>query len=388
MRICLVSHSFYPATFYGGPISSTLDLSRKLGEHGIEVYVSTTNANGKVRLDVNTKTFVELSENLKVRYYHEQIIYYLSLSLILNLYRDIQKSDIVYIQYIFHYTVPFALLYSWYLKKIVVICPRASLSPWGLRWKGKLSYLMKKIWVNILIRPFAYRVKWQGCSHIETSDIKAFFPAAECHVVSDGVYVDSFSNSKIFSVTELVNKYANKEFTDVSDVVFSMGRLHEIKGFDILIDSFTLVLKNKPNAKLLIAGSDDRYKYILEKQIKDLNLKDSVFLIGIVNNSQKKELLSNASIFTLCSHVESFGIVVVEALACGTGVVVSDKTIWENLEDNKCGIFVNNEKHEFSKAIIKALNQSFSSETCVDYVRNRFDWDIVSKNFVNNMISS
>ena len=45
MRICLVSHSFFPATFYGGPISATWDLSKKLGEKEVEVYVSTTNAN-------------------------------------------------------------------------------------------------------------------------------------------------------------------------------------------------------------------------------------------------------------------------------------------------------------------------------------------------------
>ena len=46
MRICLVSSSFYPATFYGGPISATWDLSKKLAENDVEMYVSTTNANG------------------------------------------------------------------------------------------------------------------------------------------------------------------------------------------------------------------------------------------------------------------------------------------------------------------------------------------------------
>ena len=46
MRICLVSSSFYPATVYGGPISATWELSKKLAENGYEIYVSTTNANG------------------------------------------------------------------------------------------------------------------------------------------------------------------------------------------------------------------------------------------------------------------------------------------------------------------------------------------------------
>ena len=70
MRICLVSSSFYPAIFYGGPIASTWDLSRKLGEKNIEVYVSTTNADGDKRLkDVDTKKHIKQAENVFVRYF-------------------------------------------------------------------------------------------------------------------------------------------------------------------------------------------------------------------------------------------------------------------------------------------------------------------------------
>ena len=71
MRVCLVSSSFYPSIFYGGPISSTWDLSKKIGEKNIEVYVSTTNADGDKRLkDVDTKKHIKQAENVFVRYYH------------------------------------------------------------------------------------------------------------------------------------------------------------------------------------------------------------------------------------------------------------------------------------------------------------------------------
>ena len=74
MRICLVSSSFYPATFYGGPISATWDLSKKLAENNIKIYVSTTNANGLEQLDVKVNQFIKKQENFQVKYYHEQII--------------------------------------------------------------------------------------------------------------------------------------------------------------------------------------------------------------------------------------------------------------------------------------------------------------------------
>ena len=69
MKICLISSSFYPATFYGGPISATWDLSKRISDRGVEVYVSTTNANGSGRLAVDINRFIEKERNLFVKYY-------------------------------------------------------------------------------------------------------------------------------------------------------------------------------------------------------------------------------------------------------------------------------------------------------------------------------
>ena len=54
-----MSSSFYPATFYGGPISATWDLSKELTKKGIEVYVSTTNANGRKKLYVECDKYLK-----------------------------------------------------------------------------------------------------------------------------------------------------------------------------------------------------------------------------------------------------------------------------------------------------------------------------------------
>ena len=310
MRICLVSHSFYPATCYGGPIFSTYELCKKLAKLGFKIYVSTTNANCSKSLEVKVNKFIKLEDNFFVKYYKEQITYYLSLSLIFNLYRDIKNSDIIYIQYIFHYTVPLALFFSWILQKQIIICPRASLSPWGLKWKGFLSKSFKKLWLIFFIKPFANFATWHGCSKIEITDIKNQFPKVKYFELSDGIDVESFKNFKKISYHQLINKYVNKKFDNISDIIFSMGRLHKIKGYDNLIKSFALLLKEKPNSKLMIAGSGDKYKYELISLIKKLSLENSVFLVGQLNDEQKKEVLSSCSLFALASHVESCGMVV------------------------------------------------------------------------------
>ena len=384
MRICLVSHSFYPATCYGGPIFSTYELCKKLAKLGFKVYVSTTNANCNKSLKVKVNKFIKLEDNFFVKYYKEQITYYLSISLILNLCKDIKKSDVIYIQYIFHYTVPLALFFSWIFNKRIIICPRASLSPWGLKWKGFLSKYFKKLWLIFFIKPFANFATWHGCSKIEITDIKNQFPKVKYFELSDGIDIESFKNSKKISYHQLIDKYVNKKFDNISDIIFSMGRLHKIKGYDNLIKSFALLLKEKPNSKLMIAGSGDKYKYELINLIKKLRLENSVFLVGQLNDEEKKEVLSSCSVFALASHVESFGMVVLESLASGTPVVVSDKTIWKNVNKHKCGIFVSNSVNLFSKGMLNALSIKFSPSDCIAFSK-RYDINLIVNLFINHI---
>ena len=385
MRICLVSSSFYPAVFYGGPISSTWDLSKKLGEQGIEVYISTTNANGNKRLsNVDTKKHTNVSKNVWVRYYHEQFINLFSLSYIFNIWKDVKKSDVVYIQYLFHYTVPFALFFSWFFDKDIILCPRGSLSKWGMEYKRKI---IKKIWLFLFIYPFKKHIKWQESSYIERDDILQYFPIGLVCIVTDGIEFSAFQTSRKISKEALLEKYTGKKFEQISDVVFSMGRLHKIKGFDVLIDAFNLYLKETPNAKLIIAGADDGMQKELEIKINNLNISDAVFLIGMVNKQQKIELFSNSSVFALASSFESFGIVIAEALSCGLPVVVSNKTPWKDIEVNNCGILAENQKDDFCSAFRQLKSMKFSKESCRKYIKSHYDWNVVVTHFVHHFLT-
>ena len=380
MRICLVSSSFYPATFYGGPISATWDLSKKLSEKGIEVYVSTTNANGSKKLDVECNKYLKKEENVFVKYYNEQITNKFSLSFLFGIWSDIKKSDIVYIQYLFHYTVLFSLLFSVFQKKKIVVCPRGSFSVFTLN--NKLPFI-KLLWLNFLIKPMINKIVWQASSYLEERDILNKFPNADVEIINDGIDYDSFQNSILVSRNELLNKFTGITCNDVSNIFFSMGRLHKIKGFDVLIDAFNLFLEKDKYAKLIIAGGDDGVGKKLENQIKKLNLSSSVFLIGAVNFEDKKLLLNNCDYFTLASEFESFGIVIAEALSCGKPVVVSNKTPWKDIQINNCGILADNEKNSFNDAFSKIINEKYDSSLIKNYVKKNYDWVVIVDKFIN-----
>ena len=380
MRVALISSSFFPAVCYGGPIYATLELSEKLSNNGFEVYVSTTNANGDFQLDVNTDVFLRKAENFYVKYYNEQIKNKFSFNFIFGVWSDIKLADVVYIQYIFHYTVFFAVFFSFLLSKRVIISPRGSLSKWGLNYKHKFK---KFLWLNYFIRPLVKDVTWQASSYLEKDDICRVFTNSKVEVITDGIDFDSFQNTEELSKLDLVNLFTYGNFSFVSEVFFSMGRIHEIKGFDILIDAFNLFVRDSPHAKLIIAGSNDGFEMALKKQIISNNLSDSVFLIGQVDHKQKCLLLRNATAFVLASRFESFGIVIAEALASGIPVIVSNKTPWIDIERNNCGIFTDNNKSSFYKALCFLKNNKFDSRVIKSYVNDNFDWNVILRKFIS-----
>jgi len=380
MRICLVSSSFYPATFYGGPISATWDLSKKLAENGHEIYVSTTNANGDKKLAVECNNFLEKENNVFVKYYNEQIINKFSVSFLFGIWSDIKKSDIVYVQYLFHYSVLFSLLFSVLQKKKIIVCPRGSFSFFTLNNKRPF---IKLLWLNFFIKPMVNKIFWQASSYLEERDILNKFPNADIEIINDGIDYDSFQNSITVSRNELLNKFTGITFDDVSKIFFSMGRLHKIKGFDVLIDAFSLFLEKDKYAKLIIAGGDDGVGKQLKDQIQKLNLGSSVFLTGAINFEDKKLLLNNCDYFTLASEFESFGIVIAEALSCGKPVVVSNKTPWKDIQINNCGILADNKKISFNDAFSKVINDKYDSSLIKNYVKTNYDWVVIVNKFIN-----
>lgn len=382
MRICLISSSFYPAILYGGPIFSTWNLANKLAEKGVEVFVSSTSANGNSRLKVRKNRFLKEKQNLYIKYYHEELINRFSLAFFFGIWSDIRKADIVYIQYLFHYTVFLSLLFSVIQKKKIIICPRGSFSTFTFS-NGFL--FLKFLWLRIVITPFNKLIDWHATSYLEKKDIRKRLPDSRVNIINDSVDFQAFQNSRKYDKKEFFKKYLNIDVKYVSNIFFSMGRLHKIKRFDVLIDAFSLYINKDKHAKLIIAGGDNGVKDLLEKQIFDLKIEKSVFLIGPVNFESKKIFLNNCDYFTLASDFESFGIVVIEALSCGKPIVLSNKTPWKDLEKNKCGILIHNDKKSFYRAFSEIVKNKYNSKEIKDYVRSNYDLSIIASQFLNNL---
>lgn len=102
----------------------------------------------------------------------------------------------------------------------------------------------------------------------------------------------------------------------------AVARLHQNKGFDILLKAFAKLYKEKPEAKLILGG-DGPERENLQKLAQTLNIKEAVTFTGALSRENVRLLMAESACFVLSSYVETFGVVIIEALSQGTPVVAT-----------------------------------------------------------------
>jgi glycosyltransferase involved in cell wall biosynthesis len=144
-------------------------------------------------------------------------------------------------------------------------------------------------------------------------------------------------------------------------LILFLSRIHEKKGCDILIQAFSKVSHLDPSLHLLIAGPENQYGLLnkLNKLAQSLGVGNKISWLGMLNGDDKWGAYYASDIFCLPSHQENFGIVVIESLATGTPVIISNKiNIWREINSCNAG-FINNDTLEGTVLSLKAwLNTS------------------------------
>jgi glycosyltransferase involved in cell wall biosynthesis len=119
-----------------------------------------------------------------------------------------------------------------------------------------------------------------------------------------------------------------------------LSRIHSKKGCDLLLEAFARVTETHPDLDLVMAGPDEgELQPQLEAQAGRLGISARVHWTGMLEGDLKWGAFHAADAFVLPSHQENFGVAVVEALACGLPVLISDKVnIWPDIVHDEAGI--------------------------------------------------
>jgi len=378
VKICVVTPSFYPATIYGGSIFSTYHTCAELAAQGVEVFVSTTNANGGKKLDVVPNRAIRFGERFFVKYYDDTIVGRFSWRFILAVWQDIKACDVVRIEDIFSTYIPPSLLYAKLFSKRMLISPRGVLSKWAL---GSKKAFLKQVWLTFLIKPFLRKSWWHATSMQERAEILEFYPKAKVVLIPNGIDFDQFGRVQRLSRNQYMKRFAKVDRSP-EIIVVSMGRLHKVKAFSVLVDAFARLLADAGDAALLVAGEDEGERRNLESQIARLSLTGKVFLVGEVSGQDKVDFLAGGDLFALPSHSENFGNAYLEAMAAGLPIVASKGTPWAEVEDAGCGKWVENTveaTYSAMKDILKGDAKAMG-KAAMDHAK-RYDWRNIAVQF-------
>lgn len=201
-------------------------------------------------------------------------------------------------------------------------------------------------------------LQFSGCSNYITNKIQPFAMAT---TVYNGVSTET---------------YQAKSITKPDAPLVFLGRIEPIKGTHLAVE-----IALKTNKKLIIAGTiSSEHQAYFEQKVKPF-LSDQICYAGAVNDQQKNELLQNAlALLMPVQWNEPFGIVMIEAMACGTPVIGFNRgAVSEVVDDGKTG-FIGESMDELVAAVQKIglLNRNTIRET----VEKRFSASVIAENYL------
>jgi glycosyltransferase involved in cell wall biosynthesis len=165
-------------------------------------------------------------------------------------------------------------------------------------------------------------------------------------------------------------------------VIFCLGDLIERKGFAYLVDAMAHIRSRRGDVICFIGGKGPEEKNLVG-QIHEHNLDDCVRLLGFIPDPMVPVWMNTADLFVLPSIHESFGIVQIEALACGIPVISTDTVgSREIITSDEIGLFCKPaDALSLDDAITRGLEKSWDYFKILEYSR-QFSWDTVVKSII------
>jgi glycosyltransferase involved in cell wall biosynthesis len=166
--------------------------------------------------------------------------------------------------------------------------------------------------------------------------------------------------------------------SEMSCDIVAACRLIKEKNIDLLIRAVGLVHESVPGVKCLIIG-DGPERPMLEKLTDELGLRQNVTFTGFLENSETVySYFKSSRVFVLASTREGFGIVVLEANACGLPVITVNhpqNSAADLVMEGKTGFICQFNIDDLAAKILKALDSKATmSEDCINY-SSQYDWN-------------
>jgi glycosyltransferase involved in cell wall biosynthesis len=366
---------------YGGPSKACWEMARAVAQLGHEVSIYTTNQDGTRELPVPLDRPV-YRDGVEIRYFPIQAprFWGTSLPLARGLRQKVPASDLVHIHslYLFHNLV--AGHYCRQYDIPYLMRPQGTLDPFIYRrhrWRKRLMELL-----------FEHRnIRRASALHFTTAEEAEL--AAPFTFQTPGLVVPLGFDSAEFAVLPEPGQFRVRH-PEIGDnrIVLFFGRVNFKKGLDLLVKAFAAVARKQEDVQLVIAGPDNEgWGDKVRSWLSDEGLLGRSTFTGMLLGPEKLAVLRDADMFVLPSYSENFGIAVIEAMAAGLPVIISDKVnIWREVQAGEAGRVIPCDAAALAEQILDLLAQPELArqmgQNGRSLVQERFQWPRIAQNLV------
>lgn len=310
-----------------------LPRSADYGRKTAKIQVYTTLANGNEELPY-PNAHTEIIDGVLVTYFKRitKDHSHLSPALLSHLWSNVKKFDVVHIHSWWNLVSMGAVIVCLLRGVKPILSPRGMLGDYTFS-KLKLLFhkligrnLLKKCNFHATTSMEAAEVLKQVFSGDDNFDVVDLMKEREEHRIKSKETTQQPENNKIFIIHNLVKLPeqlpTKTRFFDGTLKLIFLSRIHHKKGIELLLD--TLAQINFPFHLSIVGEGELAYIESLKLKAKSNKLDERIDWVGPVYGEEKYQLLADHDVFILPSYNENFANVVIEAIAVGTPVLLSE----------------------------------------------------------------
>lgn len=285
-----------------------------------------------------------------------------------------KKIEVLHLHGLWMY--PQWVTYNWQKKhkSPVIISTHGMLNAWALEISSWKKYLVGKA--------FAYKsLERATCIHAlcysEYEAIRNFGLKNPVAIIPNGITIPKRSNSKAP--------------TQERKTLLYLGRLHPIKGLDLLIDALGIIKSGNTNffenwQVKMVGGGIPAHREAIEKNVRNLGLENDVFFLGPRYNSAKEEALRTASAYILPSYSEGIPVSVLEAWSYKLPVLMTEKCNLSDGFEADAAIKLELNKENIAGQILNMgsfdrKQRETMGENGFRLVQSKYDWKKIAEKF-------
>ncbi|MDO5826749.1 MAG: glycosyltransferase [Methanobrevibacter sp.] len=383
MKILHVAHFFYPCLSAGGVVNASYQIAKMQARDNSVKVISSDACKERLkfedgRYDVDVDGIkVDYFKNISNRFKLATMLD-TPLGAIFRIKNQIRDFDVVHVH---EHRQTLSIIVCYFARRYGI--------PYVVQAHGSvLPFFQKEGLKNIFDKVFGFKIlhgasKVFALTEVEKEQyLKMGVEEDRIEIVPLGINIEEYSNlpeGGIFREKFNISK-------DDKLIIF-IGRVHEIKGLDLLIDAFKELADSVSDVKLAIVGPDDGYMDALNLRIAECGLSDKVIVTGPLYKKEKQEALVDCDLFVMPSKYESFTTSGLEAMACGKPLVLTKNNHIHDWVDGSVGLACDDDKMSLKDAMAEVLfDEELSKKFGMNgrrLIQEKYNWDMINEQILN-----